>query len=117
MDGLLYSDAPGALGAFLFFTVVLGGLGGLATGRAVAGSWRSALVLPVALLLLAAAVRFLHYAQAGEDLSSLHFYAVSLVVVALGAAYGYRAKRTEQMCRQYPWLFAKASPVGWADRG
>ena len=117
MGGLLYSDADGALAAFVFFTVALGTLGGIATGRAIAGTWRSAWVLPAALLLLAAAVRFLHYALAGEELASPQFYAVSLAFVVVGAAYGFRAKRTEQMCRQYPWLFAKASPIGWSDRG
>lgn len=116
MDELLYSDAPGALGAFVFFTIVLGGLGGIATGRAFAGTWRSVALMPLALLLMAAAVRFLHYALAGEELLSPHYYAVSLAFVALGAVYGYRAKRTEQMCRQYPWLFSKAGPVGWSHR-
>lgn len=116
MGGLLYSDAPNALGAFLFFTVALGSLGGIASGRAFASAWRSAVALPLAVLLLAAAVRFLHYALAGEDLLSPQFYAVSFAFVALGAAYGFRAKRTEQMCRQYPWLFAKASPISWSDR-
>lgn len=116
MENVLYSDAPGALGAFIFFTIILGGLGGIATGRAFAGTWKPLTLLPLALLLLAAAVRFLHYALAGEDLRSLQFYVVSLVFVVLGAAYGFRAKRTEQMCRQYPWLFAKAGPVNWTHR-
>ena len=116
MGGLLYPDEPGALGAFVFFTVVLGGLGGIATGRAFAGSWKPLLTLPLALLAMAAAVRFLSYALAAEDLLSLQYYIVSLVFVVLGAAYGFRAKRTEQMCRQYPWLFARNSPVGWSPK-
>lgn len=116
MGGLLYPDDPGALGAFVFFTLVLGGLGGIATGRAFAGTWKSFVTLPFALLAMAAAGRFLSYALAGEDLLSLQYYIVSLVVVVLGAAYGFRAKRTEQMCRQYPWLFAKAGPVTWSHR-
>ena len=117
MSDILYPDVPGALGAFIFFTVVLGVLGGIATGRAFAGSWKSLVTMPLALVGMAAAVRFLHYALAGEDLSSLPYYVVSLVFVVLGGIYGFRAKRTEQMCRQYPWLFAKASPVGWSHRG
>jgi hypothetical protein len=117
MGGLFYPDEPGALGAFVFFTVVLGGLGGIATGRAFANSWKPLLTLPFALLALAAAVRFLSYALASEDLLSLQYYIVSLLFVAFGAAYGFRAKRTEQMCRQYPWLFGKAGPVSWSHRG
>ena len=61
--GILYSDAPGALLAFIFFTIVLGGLGGIATGRAFAGTWRSVSLMPLALIVMAAFVRFLHYAE------------------------------------------------------
>lgn len=113
---LLYPDEPGALGAFVFFTVVLGLLGGAATGRAYAGTWRALATLPLALVALAAAVRFLSYALAGEDLLSLQYFVVSLAFVAVGAGLGFRAKRAEQMCRQYPWLFSRSGPVGWSDR-
>ena len=116
MGGLLYPDEAGALGTFVFFTVALGTLGGIATGRAFAGTWKALATLPLALLLLAGAVRFLCYALAGEDLSSVPYYAVSLAFVTLGAALGFRAKRSEQMCRQYPWLFSRAGPVGWSGR-
>ena len=61
-------------------------------------------------------MRFLHYALSGEDLLSVHYYLVSLVVVIVGAAYGYRSRRAEQMARQYPWLFAKSGPLGWTTK-
>ncbi len=117
MGDWLYPDEPGALGAFVFFTVVLGMLGGIATGRAFAGSWKSLVTMPLALLAMAAAVRFLHFALAGDDLSSAYYFGVALLFVVLGGFYGFRSKRTEQMCRQYPWLFAKAGPVAWTHRG
>lgn len=117
MDNLLYSDAPGALAAFIFFTIVLGGLGGIATGRAFAGTWRSVAVMPLALVVMAAAVRFLHYALAGEELLSPQYFIVSLIFVAAGGAYGFRSCRTEQMTRQYPWIFARSGPLNWSDRG
>ena len=104
MSELLYPDVPGALGAFVFFTVVLGVLGGIATGRAFAASWKSLVTMPLALAGMAAAVRFLHYALAGEDLSSLPYYLVSLVVVSLGAVCAFKVKRVRQMRQQYPWL-------------
>ena len=113
MTGILYSDDPDALWTFLFFTVVLGGLGAWATGRAFASTWRSPWSLPAALVVLAAAVRFLHYALGGEDLLSVQYYLVALVVAAFAAAYSFRACRAEQMVRQYPWLFAKSGPLGW----
>lgn len=117
MGDWLYPDEPGALGAFVFFTVVLGMLGGIATGRAFAGSWKSLVTMPLALIAMAAAVRFLHFALAGDDLSSLYYFAVALLFVVFGGLFGFRSKRTEQMCRQYPWLFAKAGPVAWTQRG
>lgn len=113
MGGLIYSDEPYALWTFLVFSVVLGGLAAWATGRALAGTWRSIWTMPLALIILAGAVRFLHYALSGEDLLSLHYYLVSLIVVSLAAAYGYRSRRAEQMARQYPWLFARSGPLGW----
>ena len=114
--GIFYSDAPGALLAFIFFTIVLGGLGGIATGRAFAGTWRSVLLMPLALIVMAAFVRFLHYALAGEDLTSLQFFVVSLLFVGLGGAYGYRSRRADQMTRQYPWIFTKSGPLGWSEQ-
>ena len=116
MGGLIYSDDPGALWTFLVFTVVLGGLAAWATGRALAGTWRSVWTMPFALIILAGAVRFLHYALSGEDLSSVHYYLVALLVLFLAAAYGYRSRRAEQMAEQYPWLFARSGPLGWRVR-
>lgn len=124
MGGLLYTDDPGGFLPFLIFTVVLGGLGAWAAGRALAGTWRSVWVLPAALIALAAGVRFLHYALTGtgmfpsqEDLLSLHYFAVTLVVGALVAGLGYRKRRAEQMAGQYPWMFGRSGPLGWVDRG
>ena len=88
----------------------------MATGRAFAGTWRSVAVMPLALMVMAAAVRFLHYALAGATLLSVQFYIVSLLFVVAGGAYGFRSRRAEQMTRQYPWIFTKAGPLGWSDR-
>ena len=116
MGGWLYSDAPGALAAFVFFTLVLGTLGGIATGRAFASSWRAVATMPLAFLVMAGAVRFLHYALAGEELLSPLYFTVSLVFVVIGGAYGFRAKRAEQMARQYPFIFTRSGPLGWSER-
>ena len=117
MGGWLWPEDGGTLLEFLFFVVALGGLFGMATGRAIAGTWKPVLTVVPALLLLAAAVRFLLYALAGEDLLSPYYYAVALVVVAVGGIYGHRSHRAEQMCRQYPWLFNRSGPLGWTDHG
>jgi hypothetical protein len=30
---------------------------------------------------------------------------------------GYRYTRTNQMTRQYHWLYEKSSPLGWRNKG
>ena len=116
MTAILYSTDPSSIAAFIIFTLILGFLGGWATGRAFAGTWRSPIMLIPAVLLLGAAVRFLHYAIAGEDLTSVYYYVESTVIVALGAVYGFRSCRSDQMARQYSWLYAKAGAMGWAAK-
>ena len=116
MSGWLWSG-DGTLLEFLFFVVALGGFFGIATGRAIAATWKPILAVVPALLFLAAAVRFLLYALAGDDLFSPYYYLVALVVVAIGGFYGFRSQRAEQMCRQYPWIFTRSGPLGWVDRG
>ena len=124
MGGWLYPDEPGGgFLPFLIFTVILGGAGAWATGRAFAGTWRSAWLLPAALVALAIAVRFLHYALTGtemfpaqEDLLSVPYFIVALVIGALFAGLGYRKRRVEQMTGQYPWIFGRSGTLGWTAR-
>ena len=116
MTAILYSTDASSIAAFIIFTLILGFLGGWATGRSIAGTWRSPLMLIPAVLVLAAAVRFLHYAIAGEDLLSVYYYLESTIVVAVAASYGFLSFRAEQMARQYSWLYDKAGPVKWAAK-
>lgn len=103
------------LGSTLTFNVLrlFGTLGGLAIGRAFAGTWRSPLLLPLTFVVMAAAVQFISYAVVGADLFSLSYYLVALLLVSLAGAYGYRSRRAEQMARHYPWLFSRSGPLGW----
>ena len=113
----LYGDDPNGLLHFVLLTLVLGGAGGIASGRAIAGQWKSVAILPGYMVVLAAAVRFLHYALFQEDILSVPGYAVALVVALLAAGYGYRSRRAEQMAVQYSWLYARAGPLGWTAKG
>src|ERR1700735_1708018 len=56
---------------FVLITLVLGGAGAWATGRAVAKTWRPLATLAPYMVFLAAAVRFLHYALYGDPLLSI----------------------------------------------
>ncbi|EBW2353378.1 hypothetical protein BO068_005035 [Escherichia coli] len=83
------------------------------TGAAVARTWRPLSSFLVYSLLLAAAVRFLHYALYGGPFISPVHYLSDLVILAIVGVIAYRYTRTKQMVTQYNWLFEKASPLSW----
>lgn len=88
---------------FVGVTLVLGGLASFASGRAVARAWRPLWLLPLYGLLLALAMRFLHWSLFQEPLAplaALTAYGWSLAVQGLAWAVARRA----MMRRQYPWI-------------
>lgn len=111
--GLFWEDS---FGVFLLVTVFLGGGAAWLTGRAIASTWRPLWQLPLYLILLAGAARFLHFALFGGTLLSLHYYVVDLAVLLVLGALGYRLMRVRQMVTQYSWLYERAGPFAWRDR-
>ena len=90
-------------------TGLLGGTAAFVSGRAIASTWRPLWQVPVYMLLLAAAVRFIHFSVFGGTLLSLPGYLVDYgVVLAVGLA-GYTLMRREQMSVQYGWRAGGAS--------
>jgi hypothetical protein len=124
MDGILYEPAAGW--SFLIVTVLMGGAAAWLTGRAVARAWRPVWTLGVYGLLLAAALRFLHFALFGgaffslssaqRNLEALQFMGVDFCLLGAAALIGWRATRTTQMTTQYRWLYERTSPVSWRMR-
>jgi uncharacterized protein DUF6867 len=111
ISGLLYEED--SLGVFLLVTVVLGGGAAALAGRAVALTWRPWWQVVIYMLMLAAAVRFIHFALFGGTLLSIHYYAVdSLVCMAFGFA-GFQAARARRMVAQYPWINEPDGPLRW----
>jgi hypothetical protein len=110
----LYSPNGGGLLAFGVLTG-LGFLASLATGRSFATSWSPLWLIFPAMLALAAAVHFLHYALFQEELGNLYYFLVTYLVLLFGAALGYRSKRANQMGTQYRWLF-HAEGMFWTER-
>ena len=111
MNGLIWSSADYGWLAF----IVLDGLGAAAassTGRAFASSWSSRILVVPAMIVLAAAVHFLHFALFQEDLASLYYYLVSLIIMLVAAFLGYQFKRVKQMSTQYSWAF-EGSGLSW----
>ncbi len=83
------------------------------TGRAVARVWQEPASFLVYSLLLAAGVRFLHYALYGGPFLSLPHYLSDLVILAAVGLIAHRYTRTKQMVTQYSWLYERASPLSW----
>ncbi len=112
MAGILWANSPYGLLTFLLITLVLGGLGAWAAGRALARTWRPMPMIALYMLFLTAGVRFLHYALYGEKLLSLHFFIVAYAWTLLVAAFGYRQMRAAQMATQYSWAYERAG-LNW----
>jgi hypothetical protein len=112
MAGVLWSDSPYGFFTFVLITLVLGGAGAWATGRAIAKTWRPLAMLAPYMIFLTAGVRFLHFALYGEPLLSPTFFIVALIwTIAIGAL-GYRAMRAKQMATQYSWAY-ESSGLNW----
>jgi hypothetical protein len=98
---------------FLLITLVLGGGAAYLIGRAVALTWRSLLALAGYLIVLDAAVRFVHFALAHDALVAPVSFATDLVILAIVGGLGFRITRAGQITRQYPWLYRRTGPLSW----
>jgi hypothetical protein len=116
MGGVLWSDSPYGLFTFILITLVLGGAGAWATGRAIAKTWRPLPMLAPYMLFLTAGVRFLHYALYGEPLLSLALFISAYIWTMAVGALGYRAMRAAQMATQYSWAY-ESSGLNWRVKG
>ena len=109
----LSDDSPWV---FLVLTCVLGGGAAFLAGRGLARVWKPFWRVFFYLALLAAAVRFFHYALFDGTLTSLYYYLVTYAILVVAALFGFRAMRTTQMVTQYRWLYERTSPLTWRDR-
>ena len=116
MSGVLWTDAPYGFFTFVLLTLILGGAGAFATGRAMALTWRPMLMLAPYMVFLTAGVRFLHYALYGEPLLSPILFLTAYVWAFAIGALGYRLMRARQMATQYSWAFDQAG-LNWREKG
>jgi hypothetical protein len=105
-----------SLPMFLVLTVILGGGAAFLAGRGLARAWKPFGRVFFYMALLAAAVRFFHYALFDGELLSLYYYLVTYAVLVAAACLGFRFMRTMQMVTQYRWLYVRTSPLSWRDR-
>ena len=101
---------------FLVLTLIIGGSGAFLSGRGLARGWKPYWRVFFYMALLAAAVRFFHFALFDGTLLSLHYYLVTYVILVCAALLGYRWMRTTQMVTQYRWLYRRTSPISWVAR-
>jgi hypothetical protein len=105
-----------SFGVFVLITIALGGGAAYLAGRAIAATWRPWWHVALYMLILALAVRFLHFALFGGTLLSPHYYAVDFAFCLLFGYLGYRVTRAGQMSTQYRWLYQRAGALKWAPR-
>ncbi|HLX97727.1 MAG TPA: hypothetical protein VKR62_03455 [Roseiarcus sp.] len=108
MAGILWADSPYGPFTFVLITLVLGGAGAWATGRAIAKTWRPPAMLAPYMLFLTAGVRFLHYALYQEPLLSPALFITAYIWTTAIGALGYRAMRARQMATQYSWAYERS---------
>ncbi len=88
----------------------------LMMGLALAREWRHVSQLVVFSVLLGLADRFLFFALAEAELTSVAGYLADTAIITLIALAAYRAARTRRMVMQYPWLYERTGPFTWRDR-
>jgi hypothetical protein len=104
------------LRVFLVLTVIIGGGAAFLAARGLARSWKPFWRVFFYMGLLAAAIRFFHYALFDGTLLSPYYYLVTYAVLLVAACLGFRTMRTTQMVTQYRWLYERTSPLTWRDR-
>ena len=109
----IYEGGENALWTFLLLTVVLGGAAAYSSGKAIAQTWRPYWHIPLYSLLLAAGVRFCHFALFEEPLLSPTSYTIDFLVALFFASLGFRLVRARQMSTQYNWLYKRSGLLGW----
>jgi uncharacterized membrane protein YeaQ/YmgE (transglycosylase-associated protein family) len=114
MAGILWTDADNGWFVFVLLTI-LGGAAAAASGRALAKTWSPAWMLAPYMAVLAAAVRFLHFSLFQEELSSLHYYLVALIILLIVGWLSYKSMRATQMATQYSWSYEK-NGINWRAR-
>lgn len=100
----------------LFVTGILGGMAAWATGRALAETWRPYPQLVGYMILLGAAVRFIHFALFQGELLSLPSYLADMLYLLAVGSIAYRLTRTRRMITQYRWLYERTGPFTWRER-
>ena len=80
-------------------------------------TWKPFWALLAYLLILAAAVRFIHFALFDGTLLTPYYYLIDFVVITLIAILGKRVTRARQMGRQYSFEYERRNALSWGRKG
>jgi NO-binding membrane sensor protein with MHYT domain len=105
-----------AVFVFILASVIMGGGAAWLTGRAIAQAWRPWWRVLLPMLLLACAIRFIHYAVFRGVLLSLTHYALDAAVCIGIGLLSFRMTRVDQMATRYNWINERTSLLGWQRR-
>ena len=105
-----------SLGVFFLVAVAMGGGAAWLAGRSIAATWRPWWHVAIYMLLLALAVRFMHFALFNSKLLSLHYYLVDYAVCLTSGLLAFRAMRVRQMVTNYRWINEPAGLLRWRRR-
>lgn len=97
-------------------TGLIGGGAAFLAGRAIAQTWRPFWHMIPYMLMLGAAVRFVHFALFEATLLSLATYAADTLYLLLVGALAWRLTRAAQMATQYYWIYERTGPLTWRER-
>ncbi|HWM81497.1 MAG TPA: hypothetical protein VNQ56_05480 [Pseudolabrys sp.] len=100
----------------LFITGIIGGGAAVLAGRAIAQTWRPYWQVVLYMLMLGAAVRFVHFALFETTLLSPLSYLADTAFLLLCASAAWRITLVGKMVRQYGWLYERAGLFRWRSR-
>jgi hypothetical protein len=113
MDGLYPTETVAQV---IIISGIIGGGAAWLAGRAIALTWRPAWHAVGYMLLLGAAVRFVHFALVNSDLFSLPSYLADTAFLVAVGYLSWRVTRAGQMVTQYNWLYERHGPFTWRER-
>ncbi|HCI46992.1 MAG TPA: hypothetical protein DFI00_06845 [Rhodospirillaceae bacterium] len=101
---------------FVIVTFVLFGFCSFMTGQALANGWQKPLKIIPYGALLACGDRFIGYALAGGDLTSVTGFLAAWLVLGLICYAAYRLTLARKMVNQYPWLYQLSGPFSYKSK-
>jgi hypothetical protein len=114
MQGFLHEEP--SIWQFFFVTCILGGGAAWMAGHTLANNWKPFAQTLFYLVLLGAAVRFVHFALFQAELFSLRAYLADTAFLILAGGVSWRLARVQRMVSQYRWLYERNGLFSWRER-